>query len=167
MHHDEAVSIMLTYWGTEFSSQWVPFRDHIDQGTKILSWLGANNDTIVAFTLHGMFQSDSALSTAIADGLHRKLPAPVLLLVMEYRNKANAWLRTGPNNWRVSEPPTIPLPEVRQMLIADKVQNMVNAQLHYQHREDYQDIMSYFDAWFKHLSFTDIDTAIKICTSIE
>lgn len=103
----------------------VPLINHIQEGLLILQRLGASLATQRAFCLHPLLQADEDLKSQHALVLEsvatQEEGAWVLMLAMEYRNCANSYL----SHHELSKEgvPLSPLPEVNQMLIADKVQN--------------------------------------------
>jgi len=129
---------------------------HIKDGVKILEKLGASSDTIVAYILHPLFQSADELRKAVnsSDLLYSYSPR-VIVLLMEYRNKANSYLcRTATDNYTISDLPYIVLEETRQMLIADKVQNFSNFSKHYRDHPRCSQLQKYFKQWLEHLEVT-------------
>lgn len=106
----------------------VPLINHIEEGLLVLDALCASKATKDAFCLHPMFQHDDDLMA----NYHRikEFDPQVMALVMEYRARANeslsnrvSWSRGDFAKWNGGPPTPGPLPEVRDMLIADKVQN--------------------------------------------
>lgn len=99
--------------------------NHINEGLYILKQMSASNAAQRAFCLHPIFQNDADF----AANRHRasEFDSYVMLLVMEYRRAANAYLcspRT--DSWTLEDVafhvgPLIK--EVNDMLLADKVQN--------------------------------------------
>jgi hypothetical protein len=165
--------IIASFYGDKRAERsQVPLIQHIKEGVAVLDHLGASNATIKAFMLHPLFQSDKDLAkTATRVGsLLPLLGQEVVLLVMEYRNQANAWLSDKVENHciinsrgeRVVEdfrlvgmPTPGPLPEVRLMLIADKVQNYKDFLAHHHGKHERSDELErYFQAWFKALGVT-------------
>lgn len=107
----------------------VPLINHIEEGVNIIDRLNFDlNKEIVAraFCLHPLYQNDTELL------IHSVIPAlfdnRAVIFAMEYRWRANAWLSnkvsTKEGVIRLEGPPDFGnLPEVKAMLIADKIQN--------------------------------------------
>lgn len=149
----------------------VPLINHIREGIVIIAALGRHlpdgkwfNDlpATAGYCLHPLFQNDENLVKlgqryAHSTGLP---PAGPVMLAMEYRWRANNWLSDkvwGPANGpqMTDRPDAGNLPEVRAMLIADKVQNYKDFLLHHKGthaRSDWLDL--YFRTWLEHL---DVD----------
>lgn len=109
--------------------------DHIHQGVEILRRLGADLQTQEAYAVHPIFQADAELQQLWTTA--QDLDPIVVLFALEYRNIANNFLsekismptpvsamsisNTGP---KPAHPIKLsPIPQVNQMLVADKVQN--------------------------------------------
>lgn len=149
MSYEKAYDMVLTEWKGQKSSTGVPYMAHVDLGLGVLHELGADHNTKAAFCLHGLFQSDDALLSSFAHGRHLGFDPEVIMLTLEYRNIANQWLRT--KGWSSRRPPAIPLPQVRQMLIADKVQNYYNLMTGNPDHADYLELENYFRLWLDYL----------------
>lgn len=120
----------------------IPLMDHIEHGVKVLKELGASDAATAAFALHPMFQDDEALQEN--ELVLHALDPFVVALVMEYRNIANQGLRGKTPPSEIS----IPLVEVRQMLIADKVQNRYSFLKYHKNTHPHAAVLNdYFDAW--------------------
>jgi hypothetical protein len=89
----------------------------------------------------------------------------VLLLTMEYRNTANAYLSdkiTTNQQLKLS-----PLLEVNEMLIADKVQNMKDFMRHHHGTHPRSnELYDYFNKWLNALKI-DNPTYRSLCEKIE
>lgn len=123
--------------------------DHIDHGVIILRALGVGDETIAAFMLHPMFQSDEELYRNRY--LLESFSSTTVSLVMEYRNIANQGLRgkTPPAELK------IPLIGVVHMLIADKVQNRWSFEHYHLITHPETDALAkYFDDWMNALTIT-------------
>jgi hypothetical protein len=180
----EYAAIHAHYGGRVAERSRVPLIFHILEGVSIIHALDGMlpdgrrfNDRVAAagYCLHPLFQSDQDLATVgvqYALGPYRR-PAGSTLLAMEYRWRANNWLSdkvqkgtTGPQ--LVGGPDAGDLPEVRAMLIADKVQNYKDFLTHHcgKHaRSDELDV--YFTTWLDHLGVdTEMFNALcKLATS--
>ncbi|UUZ75444.1 hypothetical protein LP414_27395 [Polaromonas sp. P1(28)-13] len=113
--------------------------------------------------------------------LKSKNPFPIML-AMEYRQWANAWLAdkvkkqalvgSGGNVVRewietIGEPSCGPLPAVHDMLIADKVQNRKDFLEHHKGRHQRSDELDfYFNHWLKTLGVSERDYQL-LCSTIE
>ena len=122
------VAITNFYGDQKAERSGVPYINHIHEGLVVMRTLGSSENAMAAYALHPVVQSDTALEqcfsnddfqhheallVGVGDNLH------VLMLMMEYRRSANSYLsRNQPSDLRMS-----PLAEVKDMLIADKVQN--------------------------------------------
>lgn len=140
----------------------VPLINHIHEGLAVMRHIGASDFAQRAYCLHPMYQADADLTT------HYKrwvpgVPGVVLVLAMEYRNQANAWLSDkvwlanfgdgGPSLVQKSGTPKAgPLREVRDMLIADKVQNYKDfLTYHSTSHPRRRELDLYFQTWLKEL----------------
>ena len=148
---------------------------HILAGLAVLHEIKSTVAAKAAYCLHPIFQ-DSASLAKYGTQVAKNLDPHVVLLVMEYRNQANAWLsdRVSALNkdekyqnysgWYPKEftrttkygyttqPSPGPLPEVRDMLIADKVQNYTDFRIYHEatHPRS-QELTLYFEAWLQAL----------------
>jgi hypothetical protein len=170
-----AHELISNHYGTKCAERsGVPLINHINEGLVILDALGANGDTKDAWCLHPLVQDDSALASDhhVLDFFRPR----VSVLVMEYRNQANAWL--SDSVYRIQDratdqietnglPTPGPLPEVRQMLIADKVQNYKDF-IHYHHgkHERSSELHVYFRMWLDALGVTSLHYT-RLCDLIE
>lgn len=155
---ERSFALIKHYYGsvTAKRSQ-VPLINHIIEGLAILDKMGATDVTKAAFCLHPLVQKDEALAENWNDLLQCNL-GTALLLALEYRNKANEWLsiRVHTRSDKSLEvkglPSSGPLPEIRQMLIADKVQNYKDYLLYHAgtHRRG-RELEVYFRTWLKEL----------------
>lgn len=169
-----ALRAVSMFYGTKAAERsGVPLINHIHEGLAVLDVLGSAQSTKDAYCLHPLFQADADLVVAASCGdlwslaPPMGLPAWVMLLVMEYRNQANAWLSdkvqwVGLNGSNIVGAPTPgPLSEVREMLIADKVQNYKDFLLY--HRAAHAraaELEVYFRRWHSVLSI-DYETVAK------
>lgn len=113
----------------------VPLINHIIEGLDILRQCGASDDAMRAFCLHPIVQDDGALRLNNASNWINNSSPRAILLAMEYRRAANAYLcRPSTDHWTIEEMKAnigLLLPEVRDMLIADKIQNRKDFILHH------------------------------------
>lgn len=106
------------------------FMNHIDEGLAVLGDLGASEAAKKAYCLHPLFQADADLASWAPRSGEATSDPYVLLLALEYRNIANAYLSRREIEG-VGEIALGPLREVHDMLRADKVQNYKDFLLHH------------------------------------
>lgn len=103
----------------------VPYINHIDEGLIVLDEIRSSTRAKQAFCLHPIVQTNTELQIALSDDSpldrHNTENGP-LILAMEYRKVANAYSASHKEK-PIDQIRLSPLPEVNQMLIADKVQN--------------------------------------------
>jgi GNAT superfamily N-acetyltransferase len=119
--HAEYLAIEEDYGRRTAQRSGVPLMHHIDEGLAVLQRIGAAEETQLAFCLHPLLQEDSAHAANLERV--RTLTSPqVLALALECRRVANAAL--SPRQMASSaEIELSAVPEVNQLLVADKVQN--------------------------------------------
>jgi hypothetical protein len=134
----------------------VPLMNHIDEGLKILEHLGASEDTKDAYCLHPILQAGDDFRK------HRKddftgVSTHSIILAMEYRRAANSYLSKGKYSDK-SMFVGFSCPEVKEMLIADKVQNFKDFLLyHYLTHPRTEELVDYFNNWFDLLGIKYLD----------
>lgn len=144
----------------------VPKINHIDEGLRILEYLEANHQTKLAWCLHPCFQDNKPLFE------HSKytsqISGNVMLYVLEYRYVANSFLcRPETDSYTLNNMPYITIPEVKQMLIADKVQNKKDFMAHhYNVHPRSEQLYNYFNLWLTHLGITENEYN-SLCKIIE
>ena len=129
-------TILYHYGAQRARRSGVPLMNHINEGLVVLDQINASLNAMKAYCLHPIYQADEDLILAARNTVHESLDPYVMLLVMEYRNRANAWLPDKVCSLYNSDDKLVPgtlsltglpdpgdLKEVRHMLIADKVQN--------------------------------------------
>jgi hypothetical protein len=137
----------------------VPYINHIDEGLVILQRYGEMFDVrkgtifkaMCGFTLHPIFQDDNDVINASQYCSKYKLDYSHVILAMEYRSVANAYLslRTISN---IDEIELSSMHEVNLMLVADKVQNKKDFDIY--HKETHprsKELSKYFDNWLDRL----------------
>ena len=131
------------------------YMNHIDEGLYVLDAIGAGRAAQQAYCLHPLFQSDPDIAKVTLD-LAAQFEKWPLVLVTEYRHIANSYssrkVIESLEKIRVS-----PLEEVRQMLIADKIQNFKDFELYHKAthpRSEY--LNTYFSNWLQRLG---VDTS--------
>lgn len=131
----------------------VPYQRHIEEGLAILSALGASERAARAFCLHPLVQGDAAFAEHL-DSLGNADPI-VVALAVEYRRVANGYLSTH----RPRELAKIdlgPLPEVADMLRADKIQNYAEfLRNHQTSHPRAKELDAYFQTWLSRLGIDD------------
>jgi len=154
---NKALEAIMNHYGDRRAARsGVLLINHIVEGLTVLDCIGATQASRDAFCLHPLFQADADL---IANFPRIEEFNPhVMTLVMEYRSKANAALsdrvvlqRNTPA-W-VGPPATPgPLAEVRDMLIADKVQNYADfLTYHANTHPRAKELHFYFKHWLQQL----------------
>lgn len=124
----------------------VPLINHIIEGVEILLEIEASNLAVRAYIIHPIIQADEALTWENID-LLVGVDYKVILLAMEYRKTANAYLSKRKIS-SIDEIELSPLREVNQMLWADKKQNMKDFMLHhYEKHERSNELLEYFNNW--------------------
>lgn len=147
----------------------VPLINHIHEGLAVMREIGASDFAQRAFCLHPLYQADADLTKHHLRSLPG-VPIQVILLVMEYRNQANAWLSDkvwlanfndgGPSLVQNGTPTPGPLPEVRDMLVADKVQNYKDFRTyHLGTHPRSKELELYFETWLKVLGIDGLEFA--------
>lgn len=129
--------------------------NHIDEGITIMNAIGASDKAIEAYCLHPLFQNDKDLLV----NLHRtvEFDPHVMTLVMEYRHKANLYLcRPNTDHFKTADVNGVVgqlIPEVRDMLIADKIQNQKDfLKYHYGKHSRSDQLNQYFHNWIEYLN---------------
>jgi hypothetical protein len=133
----------------------VLYMNHIDEGLAVLRDLGATDRAKRAWCVHPMLQLDADLPGSYADLAALSDDAAVLVLAMEYRNVANAYLSRR-EVASVDDIAMSPLAEVGDMLRADKVQNYKDFLIH--HRDTHPRAAAlhrYFRQWLRRLAVDD------------
>ena len=137
----------------------IPLVSHIDDGLRILDALGSSIEAKEAFCIHPMLQDDDSLRDSLKpDSVFRKwaLDSHVVVLAMEYRSVANAYLS---QHFRSSEDHIMlsALPDVNDLLIADKVQNRKDFEIHHRNTHENREILAqYFDNWLRRLAVSEV-----------
>ena len=141
----------------------VPLINHINEGLVVLTAIGAVETTKRAFCLHPLLQADADLQ----ENYHicSSIDPYVLLLAMEYRNIANAYLSDKiTTDWPLKLSPIL---EVNEMLIADKVQNYKDfLTYHYGTHARSNELDRYFNKWLDSLSVNHWQYT-ELCEKIE
>jgi hypothetical protein len=136
----------------------VLYIQHINEGLLVLDAIDATQQARQAYCLHPIVQGDTELVTAFQPtSVLYQYPIDLyaLALAMEYRWVANSYLSRRTIQV-LDEIQLSPLPEVQQMLIADKVQNRKDFERY--HRETHPragELDHYFRNWLTALGITE------------
>lgn len=149
----------------------VPLIAHIDEGLDILELLGASRDAMRAWCIHPLLQHDKDLWDNSENDILYSFSARVVMLAMEYRARANDWLSDKVQSkhtmmniskeWiveyiNIGSPNSGVLLEVRDMLVADKVQNYKDfLEFHYGTHKRSEELNHYFLEWLKVLGIDE------------
>lgn len=144
-------AIRSAYAGRRARRSGVPYQDHIDQGLAILRWLGASERAQRAFCLHPLVQADDDLASYF-EALVEHDPC-VVALALEYRRVANATLSTRELS-SAAEIGLSPLPEVLDMLRADKLQNQRDFRRYQREHPRAEALERYFVLWLERLGLS-------------
>ena len=139
-----AYKLISDYYGqTTAKRSGVPLIKHIDEGVEILKNIGADEDTIDAYCLHPILQSDEEFNKNLTMDF-KNISTPALLLAMEYRRVANSYLSTNKMENFVG----FTNEKIKQMLYADKVQNEKDFALYHEgtHKRS-KELREYFNNW--------------------
>jgi len=134
--------------------------NHIDEGLAILEEIGASYYAKKAFCIHPLVQSDESLKEYFEylQNIPVNADEPyqgALLLAMEYRSVANAYLSKREIN-SLDDIQLSVLKDVNDMLIADKVQNRKDFELfHLGKHERSNELDSYFKNWLRKLDISE------------
>jgi len=135
----------------------VPLIRHIEEGCEILNRIGASQLTKDAFCLHPMLQDDLILHKNFyrSDPLRDLTEWKPVALAMEYRAVANRYLSAAYTGFD-DVIQLGPLREVHQMLIADKVQNRKDFEIHHLNKHPKSELLqAYFNNWLRALGVTE------------
>lgn len=103
----------------------LPLMNHINEGINILRHMDASPSTIGAYCLHPMIQGDEGFIDNFR--ILSQFRRDVIILLLEYRRAANPYLcKPYTDEWgqqEIGEAVGYLMPEVKEMLIADKQQN--------------------------------------------
>ena len=132
----------------------VPLINHIHEGCKILHLRKQELWTQRAFCLHPIFQTDDMFANAGLDYIQYTGADYSVTCAMEYRGIANAYLVKDvfpKNGIRLS-----PIPDVNEMLIADKVQNRKDFEkYHLGIHKNSDRLIEYFNEWLDALGISE------------
>ncbi|MFY0656227.1 MAG: hypothetical protein JXR12_05685 [Neptunomonas phycophila] len=145
--------------------------NHIDEGLLILEELRADIITMRAWCLHPMLQMDDDIAKAFNPEYHPELWTfdwQAVALAIEYRHCANLYLcRPETDMYGYPDLPNIPLDQVHNMLIADKVQNRKDFITYHKGTHDRSEQLDcYFEMWLRHLDISETYYE-KLCEMID
>lgn len=132
----------------------VPLINHVNEGLVVLNHYNASKITQKAWCLHPLVQMDDVVNNILT--MCSMCDPRAVGLTMEYRSKANAYLcRPETDDYTLVDLPTLPLHEVKLMLIADKVQNYKDfLQYHHGTHPRSFHLVRYFNMWLDYLGVT-------------
>jgi hypothetical protein len=123
----------------------VPLIYHIDEGGAILKKINSSDVVKNAYYLHPLLQSDEMFNKNKGNSFEGVGYEP-LILAVEYRRVANSYLST----MDISDFVGFSCNEVKQMLIADKIQNYKDfMKYHYGKHRRSEELYQYFNNWFE------------------
>lgn len=136
----------------------LPLMNHINEGIRLLDAIGSSVRAMEAFCVHPLLQADSDLQVALQNNavfLKHGLDPAAIVLAMEYRRVANLYLshhcKSAEDNFELSC-----LQEVNEMLIADKVQNRKDFEVHHLNSHpDSETLDLYFKNWLCRLGISE------------
>ena len=133
--------------------------NHIDEGLAILTEIDAGLTAHQAFCLHPIVQADRDFRQAFGeDSIFQsyKVDLEVVALAVEYRVVANSYLSDKPVPKSMDDILLSTLPEVNMMLIADKVQNRKDFELHHKGKHPRSgELEVYFKIWLIRLGISE------------
>lgn len=140
----------------------VPLINHINEGLRILSEIGASQDVLDAYCLHPIFQSNEAYdyiynTQRYSKFIKKHISLRVLLLTIEYRRVANSYL----SNMSIDNFVGFPNDNIKEMLLADKLQNYKDFLLYHKDtHERSKELTEYFNNWL-HILLKDYEYVTK------
>lgn len=173
---DEYKAIESEYGNQRAKRSRVHLMNHIDEGLVIMHRLGASVTAQKAYCLHPLLQNDADLFANFDPLRKLGVNSDAMMLALEYRNQANQWLSDkvtlnddtlSPYLEEHGKPTTGPLPGVRAMLIADKVQNYKDFIAHHKgkHRRSIE-LDHYFKVWLRELGVDNFDQWVDDINSV-
>jgi hypothetical protein len=144
----KAYKLISEYYGDSTAKRsGVKLINHIDEGIEILKSIGADDDTIDAYCLHPLLQSDEEFNKNYNmnfDGVSTS----AIILAVEYRRVANSYLSTK----NIEDFVGFTNDKIKQMLYADKVQNEKDFALYHESTHPRsKELRQYFDNWLNKL----------------
>jgi (p)ppGpp synthase/HD superfamily hydrolase len=140
----KAYKIISDYYGDATAKRsGVKLINHIDEGIEILKSIGADSDTIDAYCLHPILQSDEEFNKNLT-GDFTGVSTTAIILAVEYRRVANSYLSTN----KIGDFVGFTNDKIKQMLYADKVQNEKDFALYHEGKHPRsRELREYFDNW--------------------
>lgn len=152
----EYAAIARAYGDRRARRSQVPLIAHIHEGLAILDAIGASDAAKRAFCLHPLLQDDDSYAANLPRAHELTTDPHVLALALEYRRVANAALSHRDYTGGALDIELSPMPEVNDMLIADKVQNRKDFVLHHLDRHPRSAALDrYFRLWLDRLGVSD------------
>ena len=144
----KAYQLIKEYYGDlKAKRSGVPLINHIDEGVDILKSIGADEETIDAYCIHPILQSDESFNSNYNmnfDGISTSS----LLLAMEYRRVANSYLSVN----KIEDFVGFTNDKIKQMLYADKKQNEKDFAIYHEDTHPRsKELREYFDNWLNKL----------------
>jgi hypothetical protein len=137
----------------------VHLMNHIDEGLVLLWNMGITDEaTIDAYILHPLVQENKYFEKFLDYGSNLGIDAKTLMLTMEYRGVANAFLSQMENHRGYHNHEKIKLSNLKQvndMLIADKIQNRKDFRRYNATHERADWLEKYFSQWLKALDVSE------------
>lgn len=140
----------------------IPYINHIYEGLLILEQIGASESAKEAYCLHPIYQVErKPLEHEIVKSYGDKFNPHSVELALEYRKRANAYLCKRHYNSENDVVTLSDMPEVNDMLIADKIQNRKDFEVHYESQNDKEvfdrsdRLSQYFKNWLATLGITE------------
>lgn len=151
LEHSESYKLIQnTYKDNKTERSKVPFIYHIDEGGFILNEIGATDIVKDAYYLHPLLQSDEEFNKNKSLDFNN-INTESLILATEYRRVANSYL----SNIDISNFVGFPNNEIKQMLLADKIQNYKDFLKYHKGIHTRGEILEqYFINWFKLLEIS-------------
>lgn len=164
LRHSTEYKLIAEHYGERVAARsGVRLINHIHEGVAVLETLQASLGSILGFMLHPLVQDQVELECNMPKICRQEmLNTRALMLAMEYRHKANAYLCTvETDHWDAEQAKRNIGPiigEVHMMLLADKMQNYKDFMLHhYGRHERSNQLDKYFNNWFRILGATEQD----------
>lgn len=158
--HSPAYLTIQKFYGSQVAERsQVPYIYHIDEGGGILEYIGASDLVKDAYYQHPIYQADEAFVNNWDKHVHASSSA--IALAMEYRHVANSYLSKDKPEDFIG----FTCVEVKQMLIADKVQNYKDfLSYHKGNHTRSNELDEYFNNWFKllNIKYEEIVTSIQL-----
>lgn len=157
----EYLMLRQFYGGKTAERSGVPLINHIREGVHLMGYIGADLGSRLGYVLHPMLQAyDDLQRNYLRVASEPSVSVSAVVFAMEYRRAANAYLcKPSTDFWTVGDIVTATetlLPQVRDMLIADKVQNFKDFTLHhYGTHPRSEQLNRYFNMWFRRLDVVD------------